>query len=244
VKAESIEERIANHLRPPERPDFFDELWERAEADARRSAKRWRAAAIALAALAVAAVSAAAVVAARSGGGDGATGLKTVDRTIVCGQRTDLGSGLRVFASIDQPKAPAGVGVTPASGVRLSGIGVFAVASRQWYDVQPNGKIGSMKGGYGFDDTVCQRTSRIPLAASGLPRLGVFSRATWPNRLSFFCPNASAPMLVRMRVTVINGIPKAAQLAVRVGAHTRPVAFIDWTPKRFTAYGSNGCLRD
>jgi hypothetical protein len=155
VKTESIEERIANHLRPPERPDFFDELWERAEADARRSAKRWRAASIALAALALAAVSAAAVVAARTNAGAGATGLKTVDRTLVCGVSTDLGTGLRVVAMLDEPKVPAYVGVTPAGGVRLSGIGVFAVASRQWSEVLPNGKIGPMKGGYGFDDTVC-----------------------------------------------------------------------------------------
>jgi hypothetical protein len=243
LKTESIEQRIADHLRAPERPDFFDELWERAEADARRSAKRWRAAAIALAALAVAAVSAAAVVAARTDAGAGATGLKIVDRTLVCGLKTDLGSGLRVFARLDEPKVPAGVGVTPAGGVRLSGIGVFAVASRQWPEVLPNGKIGQMKGGYGFDATVCQPTGPIPLAASGLPRVGVFTHAT-TDFVRLFCPYASAPMFVRMRVTVRDGVPKAAQLAVRVGAHRRPVAFIDWTTKRFTAYGSNGCLRD
>ena len=243
MKRESLEERIANQLRPPETPGFFDELWQRAEADARRRAKLWRFAAIALAAIAFTAASAAAVIAARSTSDVRAGAAKTVDRTLVCGMKTDLGNGLRVFARIDEPGAPADLAATTAGGLQLGGIGVFAVASRHWWVQLPNGKRVLLKAGYGFDDTVCQPASRIALAASGLPRLGLFSHATTDN-LSLFCPEASAPMFVRMRVTVKDGVPISAQMAIRAGVHRHPLAYVDWAPGRFTAYGSSGCLQE
>jgi hypothetical protein len=238
-------ETIADRFVDPEPDDFLEQLWERAEADALRRAKRWRAVAVALAIVAVAAVGAAAVLAARDGSG-AATGTKTVDRTLACGLKTDLGTGLTVGARVNEPKnygipEPGSLSVAPG-GVHLSGIGVFAVASRLWYDWLPNGTHVNIKDGYAFDDTVCQRTAPIPLSPSGLPRLGAFSYAGNAD-LGLYCPYASAPMFVRMRVTVKNNVPKAAELAVRVGRKRRPVAYIDWTPTRFTAYGSNGCLQ-
>ena len=239
-------ETIADRLVDSEPDDFLEQLWRRAEADALRRAKRWRATAVALAVFAAAAIGAAAVLAARSGFEGAAGGTKTVDRTLACGLKTDLGTGLWIGAGVEEPPdegspQPSWLNARPGD-IRLTGTGSFAAVSRLLYDWLPNGTHVPVKNGYAFDDTVCQRAARMPLAPSGLPSLGVFSHAG-NAYLSLYCPYATAPMFVRMRVTVKNGVPKAAQLAVRVGRKSRPVAFIDWTPTRFTAYGSSGCLQ-
>jgi hypothetical protein len=38
-----------------------------------------------------------------------------------------------------------------------------------------------------------------------------------------------------------SGAPVAAQIAVRSGAKQHPVAYIDWTPTRISAYVSPSC---
>lgn len=245
MKAESIEERVANHLRPPERLEFFDELWERAEADARHRAKRWRATAVALGAVAIAAISAAAVLAARSDSGASAGSSRIIDRTIECATQDN---GIVVGANVREPGVrppqPGQVSVGPAgSDVQSLPMHRYAGASKLLLVTSPNGSNVWIHTGYVFDDTVCKRTARIPLGRAGLPSLGSFSHAG-NGTFSLYCPVvAGASFFIRLRVNLRGGSPTSSLLAVRVGRQRRAVSFVDWTPTRFKAFGSNGCLQ-
>jgi hypothetical protein len=246
VKSESIEERIANHLRPAERPDFFDELWERTEADASRRAKRWRTASVALAVVALAAITSTAVVAARRASTT-VGGPRVVDRTVECGAKIGGVPGLNLFARVNEPPLravpqPGLVGVD--AGNTASPQALFAGAGRLLWVWSPTAhKYSYIKSGYEFDRTMCRPTSRLALVSSRLPALGTFSNAGHAD-LNATCPTASGSVVtVRMRVRLARpGAPTSAKVAVAVGRHRHPVAFVDWTPTRFKAFLADGCF--
>jgi hypothetical protein len=216
VKSESLEERIANHLRPPEQPHFLEELWERAERAAARSARRWRLTAIATTAVALTAVSAAAIYAF-----DGAWfTARIVDKTITCSVPDQGGVNLvRVGAG---PRGNAQYPVPAALAVSAGYSG-----NPLWYVL-----LSEARKGYTLDHSLCKPRSRVPLAADGLPALtaqrGIL-RECW----------IAPQMALRLHVKFgSKGKPVAAQLAIRSGKRLRPVAYVSWTPKRVRAFVS------
>lgn len=88
----------------------------------------------------------------------------------------------------------------------------------------------------------CRPAPRIPLAASGVPREGVYR--SYSGGLGegngARCPSA-ATVTIRLRATILKGVAVAAQLAVRSGKKERPIAFVDWTPKKVTTYLTDDC---
>lgn len=193
-------------------------------------------------AAAIAAASAAGVLAVSHASG----GTTTIDRTISCRLPTLLGgTRFSVGARVDEPSVqqlgktlprPGGVGI----GNGYQPEHVYVAASKLIY-FGTSGDIKVDKDGYLFDKDHCTSARQIPLARSGLPSLGVFSRA---GNVGFndVCDVGAAPLIVRMRVVLAKpGTPAAALLVVRAGKAQRPVAFVDWTPARVTAFASTAC---
>lgn len=222
---------------PPEPPGFFDALWQAAEARERVAARRWRGISVVLAVATIAAGSAAGVLAvSRSSGG-----TTTVDRTISCPVITQLDSGSIGFsAQVKEPPVSYNGGTVTQPGEIGAGSGnqiTYAGASSEMF---ANGK--TIKAGYFFNTTPCKSAPAIPLSRSGLPSLGVFSRAGNTELFESCSVAANSSVTVRLRV-VLSGpdAPIAAQLAIRAGKRQRPLAFINWTPTRFTALASAAC---
>ncbi|HET8893509.1 MAG TPA: hypothetical protein VFM96_05380 [Gaiellaceae bacterium] len=220
---------------PEEPPDFFDDLWLKAEQEEREAARRWRRIAVALITLVFVAGTAAGVFAV--GRGAGAT---VVDRTIACRVITNLDSGSVYIGSevrLPPDHVNGGVFYQPGS-LWVAG---NAGAKPQLTYVQVSKLV---KGGYSFDGTICKKTAAIPLARSGLPSLGTFSRAG-NARFDESCDVAKDSLVtVRIRVTELSANePTGAVLAIRSGRRQRPTAFVEWTPTRVRAWLAAGCIQ-
>ena len=215
MKVESIEERIANHLRPPERPDFFDEMWRRAESADRAAARRWRRIAIVLAGAVFAAAVAVGVLAAPRGG-------TTIDLTVRCAVQ-DRG-GLPDFEVSAVPNS------TSPNGKPLSG--GFGVSTGQ-LSLLLNVSYGFK--GYRLDDQNCHRAPRIPLSAVGLPASPQVVRLGQHTSFSLDCSVGRLVFRARM-VEDAQGRVSSAELAVRAKTTGVPIAYVKWSPSRVTGY--------
>ena len=75
---------------------------------------------------------------------------------------------------------------------------------------------------------------------TGLHAVGTYtgSKGDGVDRECWLATTAS----IRLHVVLgRSGAPIAAQIAVRSGAKQHPVAYVDWTPTRITAYVSPSC---
>ena len=237
-----LRETLERIVAPPPSPSFHDDLNDRVQASQRVSARRWRAVALVATVAAIAAASAAGVLAVGRASG----GTTTVDRTIACPVVTQLDSADLGFAAAVKgtPVAgPNGGMVTPPGYISADAEQMlYAAASTLKAIVVSAGH--TVKSGYFFNNSVCKSARAIPLTRSGLPLLGVFSRAGY-NQLTESClVAANSTATVRLRVVLSgSGSPVAARLAVRGGKHQRPLAFVDWTPTRFTAFAAAACMQ-
>lgn len=194
---------------------------------------------VGLIALGIAAAGAAGVFAS----GDANAGT-IVDKTISCRLSSTLASvSFRITADVMEPPEHVGGGLTQQPGdvwVGTDGL-MYAGASKL---LTPTVGAKSVRSGSYFDETVCGASrSRIALSRAGLPSLGVFSRAG-NTQLSDTCSVAPNTVLtVRLRVVLSKpGTPGSAQLAIRGGKRPHPLAFVTWTPTRFTAYAAAACV--
>lgn len=232
-------EQLASQA-PPARWGFDDELWELIDARGRSTRLRWRLAAVALSALAIAGVGATGVFALRS-----TPAGTTVDRTISCRLTSTLASAsFRIGADIKEPSARVGGGLTQQPGELWAGTDslMYAGASKL---LTPSVGAKPVKQGYYFDSTLCGRAQRpIALSRTGLPSLGSFSRAG-NTQLAQTCSVAPSSVLtIRLRIVLSKpGTPASAQLSIRGGKHSHPLAFVSWTPTRFTAYAAAACVQ-
>lgn len=121
---------------------------------------------------------------------------------------------------------PAFTGVTDAHGI---GFGAIAAAQR----------------GYGFDEPrLCAAAKALPLTPSGLPREGVYlGKDDGLGGLNGAQCLVGARATIRVHASIgRNDAPVSGQLALWTGKKKlRPVAFVDWTPKRVTVYLSDDC---
>lgn len=230
----------------PPRRAFHEQLWEKIAAAEHAAARRWRVVAVVAAALAVAGTAAAGVLAVDSG----ATG--PLDRTLTCPAPQNR---LEVLAHVKGPRTyvyqpgtstkdhfvpgwfvphPALVEVDAGRHV-IRNLGLDTL-----YQTILAGASPSYKSGYSFDGSVCKQAKTIPFTSTGLKKIGVFT-GTQGGGISAECPLGN-PATLRLRVTLAkSGSPTAATLTLRGGRQLRPIAYVEWTPTRVTAWLARGC---
>lgn len=226
--ADDPDTRLERLVAPPPGPDFHGNLWERIGVQERVSRRRRRVAMVVAVAAALGTVSAAGVF---------AFGEQTrpVDRTIACPVPDQGGvNRLNLTARVKAPPMKFGGKTVPSPAVAIIDAGAMGATQVQYAGVT------SVRGGYLFDESVCQSAPPIPLARSGLPAAGVY-RGTGGAGIQRECWLAPT-IVVRLRVTVgASGAPVEARLALRSGAKLRPVAYIEWTPTLVRAFVSSSC---
>lgn len=239
---------------PPPRRRFHDELWEKVAAAEHAAARRWRTIAVAAVSVAIAGTSAAGVLALGSGGSG------PLDRTLTCPAPQDR---LAVLAQVKGPTTYAYQAGSPNPNKDVPWYPGLPLHTRPvphpallevdagrrvvinqgvhtLYQTTFAGASPSYKSGYSFDGTVCKQAKTIPFASTGLKKIGVFT-GTQGGGVSAECTLAS-PATLRMRVTVDkSGAPTAAKLALLGGKKLRPVAYVEWTPKRVSVWLAAGC---
>jgi hypothetical protein len=215
---------------PPARPRFRDELWERAEAAERRSARRWRATAFAAIAGAVATTTAAGVLAVRST--PAFTG--TYDQTKSCA--VPIQGGIPVVHLLAHSTY-----ATTMSGTLYHFPSVVALSDA-------NGEsLGGMSQGrrsWGFGSDACTTAGRVALGHGRLPLVGTFVAgdpglgSTGEDAACF----VGGHVRVRVQAVVRNDKPVSGQVTMWTGGkHLRQVLSVDWAPKRIAVYMSDDC---
>ena len=226
----------------------FEVLLERA------AARRWRLISVAAVTVAVAGTSAAGVLAFGSGGGG------PLDRTLSCPAPQDR---LAVLAQVKghttyayqagspnpnkdvpwYPGLPLHTRPVPHPALVEVDAGrhiVINAGPHTLYQTTFAGASPSYKSGYSFDGTVCKQARTIPFTSTGLKKIGVFT-GTRGGGVSAEC-TLTSPATMRMRVTLgKSGLPTAATLTLRGGKKLRPVAYVEWTPKRVSVWLAAGC---
>ena len=215
--------------RPRERTSTR-ELWERIDARERASRRRRRAFAAVAVAAALVTVSAAGVF---------AYGEQTTPArpdAFVPGAR----AGRRERALPDGARQGAADGTTARSRSRArrsrSSRAANPVTQLQYVGVT------SVQRRLSTSTRACATPRRaIPLARAGLPAGGRL-HGLRQARASTGSAGSRRRSSIRMHVTLgRSGAPVAARIAIRSGAKQHPVAYIDWTPTRITAYVSPSC---
>lgn len=240
-----LRSKLERLVAPPARAGFHDQVWEAIESRERASARRWRAAAIAAAAVAALAVSAASVLA------FGVGGSTVVDRTLSCSVAPN--GEIALFAHVKGPTTrvheasnpagklvphPALVELDTGRGVIVNG-GLIQIVQTTLAGAYSGASL-SAKAGYTLDGSDCLAAKPVPLAPAGLRSAGTFAGGGGAGVYRECAVAREATF--RMRVTLAkSGLPVAAKLAIRSGKKLRPVAYVDWTPKRVRAWLAPGC---
>jgi hypothetical protein len=226
--AEEPEPRLERLVAPPAGHDFHTQLWERI-GDRERASRRRRRTLIAVAGVAaLLTVSAAGVFAYGQE-------RQPLDRTVSCPVPEQGGVNvLYLTAHVKAPPVAYGGKKVPRPALALIEAGDQVVTQLQYVGVT------SVRGGYLFDQTICHTASAIPLTPAGLRAVGTWtgSRGDGVDRECWIATVASIRMHVKLGRS---GAPVAAQIAVRSGAKQHPVAYIEWTPARITAFVSPSC---
>lgn len=219
---------------PPQREGFFESFWVRAESDARRAARRWRFATVAVSAVALAAATSAGVLALGRGGST------VVDRTLSC-PVPDAG-GVNVLQLVARLSGSPGYTLNgntlplPATVELDQGRTMFISQGKPYIVATAYaGASPSLRDGYTFDTSVCAPAKPIPLSSTGLPAPWVY-RGAHGGDITRACWLASR-ITVRLWVRLDSKHrPLSAILALRSGAKQRPVALVRWTPTLMRAW--------
>ena len=216
--AESVRDELGRLPMPPERPEFFDDLWKQAELRERASARRWRRVSAVLAVVVIGSTSAAGVLAfGRSGG-------KVVDQTYVC--RSENVGGVNQFSAL--------VVVNLRQVAFEAGTGASTILA--------NGNK-KKKDALLVDATHCQQVNQsIPLAAAGVP-LKVRLRASSSNpQISdgSYCWVGRAVFRIRVSFNS-SGVATSTLVAIRNARTAKPIAFVQEVGPRYTLFSAAAC---
>ena len=219
---------------PPPRERFREELWERAQLQERRVARRWRALAIAATACAAAALGAAGVLAFSRG--DSAAGATTYDRTLSCPMAVQGG------VPVARLSAHARYSFFN-NGQNFSMVSYTGVMDKNG---QGYAGLAAVKGSYGFAmPSLCTAAKRVPLEPAGLPLYDVYTA----GQAGLGAMDNGAQCFVGARATMRlhasigrNDTPVSGRLALWTATNKpHPVAFVQWTAKRVAVYLSDDC---
>jgi hypothetical protein len=217
---------------PPPAPDFRERLWERAAERDRVVARRWRGVAFVSLALAAAAVSAASVFA--FGAGESVGVARTFDETRSC--------PVAVQGGIPVAMLSAHSTLTERNnGQMFTMVGMAGLMDHNGHGL---GAVSGAPRGYGFPDGMCTKTKPIALARAGLPLYGVYK----PGERGLGSFDNGAACWVGARITVrVHAVVDAKDratsgtIALRSGKKLRPIAYVEWTPKRVAVYFGDDC---
>jgi hypothetical protein len=167
------------------------------------------------------------------------SGTAVVDRTVSC--QVPVQAGVPVFTLKASPVSTF-IATDGKRGFLNAGL---------WVDVNDHGTgdgvtllgVANVLNGYAAPAAQwCTAAPRIPLAPSGVPREGAYRSYSsgLGEGMGARCP-AATRITIRLRATILKGVAVAAQLAVRSGKKQRPLAYVDWAPKKVTTYLTDDC---
>jgi hypothetical protein len=166
-----------------------------------------------------------------------ASSKQVVDRTYSCKVRParyiDLESSVTLPPENGQPR-PGQVRVTTVKkGIQRNGITFYV----------PQVFFEEKKDSLDVDRSACRRSSRrVPLKTTGLPTPGETATPTHTGSVNGRC-STTKRVLVHLKVTMQNGKPEKALLAVRNDSEkSKPVAFYRWSPSKIVAYLGKTCV--
>jgi hypothetical protein len=166
-----------------------------------------------------------------------ASSTRIVDRTYSCKVRPahyiDLESSVTLPPENGQPR-PGQVRVTTVKkGIQRNGITFYV----------PQVFFEEKKDSLDVDSSACRRSlRRVPLKTTGLPTPGETATPTHTGSVNGRCSTAKR-VLVHFKVTMHNGKPETAVLAVRNDSEkSKPVAFYRWSPSKIVGYLGNSCV--
>jgi hypothetical protein len=159
----------------------------------------------------------------------------TIDSTYSCGVRRQH------YVDIN-----AGVSFTPANSQHQPG---FLVLTTVVKTIKKNGTVEnisqvslqSVKDSLRIDKSTCHRvTKQISLKPKGLPGGAETATPSFREYVNARCKTAVRKVLVRLQVTIKNGTPTHAKLAIRnENAKNKPVALYSWSARKISAYLGN-----
>jgi hypothetical protein len=210
---------------PRATPDFAARLEAFVAERERARARRWRRVAIAAVAAALAATAAAGVLAF---GGTAAA----VDETFACGPIPVVGGVNEIWVgATTRGVAHYGGAAHPFPGGVSTSIGV---QQREMVGVTGSQSAPTI------DSLYCSRAPAIRPTRAGLTLDGVYRTGDIPNGPDKGCFTA-ARITIRLKAQFAHGKATAAELYIASGARKRPVALLEWTPTKQTAYLAPGC---
>lgn len=216
---ELLVEAADAHVRPAT-PSFFETFWREAEQRQRRSARRWRAVALACATAAVAAVAAAGVMASSR-----TPAAAVVDQTWRCTpMRYANGTTLGLHGSVKTPRSDAFFQLSDVQPLNDSGTHL-GVAALRFDTSSPTVSW----------DAHCSRVRLRPsFGTKGLAADNTYT----PTFLGGFAGTCRAPadVLIRAHVTFADHHTATAQVAVVTAGAQRPIGYFTWTPRRMSVW--------
>jgi hypothetical protein len=166
-----------------------------------------------------------------------ASSTRVVDRTYSCKVRParyiDLESSVTLPPENGQPR-PGQVRVTTVKkGIQRNGITFYV----------PQVFFEEKKDSLDVDRSTCRRSSRrVPLKTTGLPTPGETATPTHTGSVNGRC-STTKRVLVHLKVTMTNGKPEKALLAVRNdNEKSKPIVFYRWSPSKIVGYLGNSCV--
>ena len=185
------------------------------------------------AALAAAAIGVHTSSAAPSGGTGGAA---TLDKTYSCPVSSERYVDL--YASVTRPplnNRPQPGGLNVNTGVNTSTNGGTTVSVSQV-------SLAATKNSLRIDTSFCRRVKQqIPLKPKGLPSPPTTFTKHGFGQIGAQCGSTSR-VLIRLQLRSANHTPSHALLAIRnQNAKGRPLAFINWSPRKVSVYTARTC---
>jgi hypothetical protein len=163
-------------------------------------------------------------------------GSQVVDKTYSCRAARKhpvlVAAAVRYATAGSRPR-PAVAAVTTVRKV-VTRYGVKQTATQVGFE--------DVKNSLRVDTSVCRLSSRrVVLKPSGLS-LDETVTPRFAANLSVGCPAHADRVLIRVRIALTDGRPQRALLSVRRDdAKRRPVAFLNWDPRKITDYLADDC---
>ena len=228
---DSIHDELAELPVPPESPQFFDELWRRANERERAVARRWRRTALALGVVALGAVASAAVLATSTGA---ATNVADVRGSCASQYQGGLPVVTAHAQPTDKPK-PGETLPTPPPG--------FKPVQGLWIDTpsQTFLTLSPFAVGFTVDRRACTTyKKKIDLGHTGLGPAQTYRNGDYTT-FEHRCLDV-ARIAFRVRVEMDgSGQPTRAQLAIVRAKTGVPLMYVDWTADQVVGYASKRC---
>jgi hypothetical protein len=229
---DSIHDELAELPVPPESPQFFDDLWRRANERERARARRWRRTALALAVVALGAVASAAVLATSTGA---ATNVADVRGSCVSSYQGGFPVVTAHGETTDKPQQGVTLPTPPPGFKPVQGLWIDTPGGKTFLTLSP------FSVGFTVDRRLCTAyKKRIDLGHKGLGAPETYHQGDY-TYFEHRCLDV-ARIAFRVRVEMDqNGQPTRAQLAIVRAKTGVPLMYVDWTADKVVGYAAKRC---